>query len=114
MGAPDPVGVVRAVFDAYLAQDRAAADPLLADGLTFTSPQDDHLDRATYFERCFPTREAVRLQEILHLAAVDADHVLIAYQYEATTGDVHRNAEIHTVHDGRIDEIQVFFGGRVR
>src|SRR3954469_16445177 len=38
----DPVGTVRAMFDAYLAQDRGAAERLLAEDLTFTSPQDDH------------------------------------------------------------------------
>lgn len=46
---------VRALFNAYRAQDRETAERLLADNLTFTSPQDDHIDRATYFQRCFPT-----------------------------------------------------------
>lgn len=41
--------------DAYLAQDRDAAEPLIAQDLVFTSPQDDHIDRAAYLERCVPT-----------------------------------------------------------
>lgn len=44
--------VVRAVFEAYLAGDRAAAEQL-APNFVFTSPQGDHRDKAAYFERCF-------------------------------------------------------------
>ena len=45
------VETVRAIFDAYLYQDRDAADRLLADDFVFTSPQDDHIDKADFFER---------------------------------------------------------------
>ena len=38
--------IVRASFDTYIAQDRAAAERLLAEDFVFTSPQDDHIDRA--------------------------------------------------------------------
>jgi ketosteroid isomerase-like protein len=114
-GAPrSPVDTVRAQFDAYRAQDRAAADRLLADDLTFTSPQDDHIDKAAFLERCFPTADRFSSQEILRL--VDAggdDDVFVLYEYELTSGERHRNAEYLTVRDGRIVDIQVFFGGRV-
>lgn len=106
--------VVRGMFDVYLQQDRATAERLLADDLTFTSPQDDHIDRNAYFDRCFPTSTNVSVQEVLFLVDLDDDHVVVVYQYDATTGDVHRNTEIHTVRDGRVHEIQVFFGGKVR
>jgi ketosteroid isomerase-like protein len=105
--------VVREQFDAYLAQDRPTAERLLADDLTFTSPQDDHIDKAAFLERCFPTAERLTSQEILHLVAADADSVFILYEYELKTGDRHRNTELITVHAGRITEIQVFFGGKV-
>lgn len=49
---------------AHLAQDRAAAERRVADGLVFTSPQDDRVDRATHVERCFPTASRVRHQEL--------------------------------------------------
>ena len=45
--------VVRAAFAAYIAQDRQAAERLIADDFMFTSPQDDHIDREAFFERCF-------------------------------------------------------------
>ncbi len=104
---------VRAVFDAYQAQDRDAADQLLADGLSFTSPQDDHIDKATYFERCFPTAERLTSQEVVEVAE-SGDGVFVMYEYELTNGDRHRNTEFITVRGGQITEIQVFFGGQVR
>lgn len=105
---------VRASFDAYLAQDRDAADQLLSEDLVFTSPQDDHIDKAAYFERCFPTAYRLNFQKILEVVEADGDGVFILYEYELKTGDRHRNTEYITVRDGQIVEIQVFFGGRVR
>jgi ketosteroid isomerase-like protein len=49
--------IVRASFGAYRAQDRQAAERLLADDFTFTSPQDDHIGKAEFLERCFPTAD---------------------------------------------------------
>jgi ketosteroid isomerase-like protein len=105
--------VVRASFDAYRTQDHDAADRLMADELTFTSPQDDHIDRRAYFERCFPTADRLVFQEVLELVEAGDDGVFILYEYELKTGERHRNSEFITVRDGRIVEIQVFFGGRV-
>lgn len=106
--------VVRASFEAYLAQDRGAADRVLADNLVFTSPQDDHIGKASYFDRCFPTTDRLKSQEILELVSAGDDGVFILYEYELRTGDRYRNTEFITVREGKIVEIQVFFGGKVR
>ncbi|MFF1281287.1 nuclear transport factor 2 family protein [Streptomyces sp. NPDC058299] len=108
-----PAGVVEAAFRAYRAQDRAAALPLYADDFTFTSPQDDHIDRAAFFARCFPTAGRFTDQRILHIVAVDEELVLVHYEYEPTSGGRYRNVEAVTVRDGHIREVQVFFGGAV-
>lgn len=105
--------IVRAAFAAYLAHDRAAAEPLYAEEFTFTSPQDDHIDRAAFFERCFPTADRLVEQRMLSVRPGDGDDVFVLYEYELKTGDRHRNTEVITVRDGRIVEVQVFFGGRV-
>jgi ketosteroid isomerase-like protein len=39
-------------FKAYETKDRSALESTLSDDFTFTSPHDDHIDRATYLERC--------------------------------------------------------------
>jgi ketosteroid isomerase-like protein len=53
--------VVRASFEAYLAQDRAAAERLLAEDNVFTSPQDDHIGKAAFLRRCFPAATETRV-----------------------------------------------------
>lgn len=104
---------MRAAFDAYRRQDRGAIDALLADGFVFTSPQDDRIDRTAYLERCFPTADRFSSQEILHLVDVGADAVVVVYEYELSTGERYRNAELITVRGGQLVETQVFFGGRI-
>lgn len=107
------VDVVRACLESYIAQDRATAEQLIAEDFVFTSPQDDRIDRAAFFERCFPTAHRFRTQEIVHVVPAGDDDVLLLYAYELTTGERFRNVELSTVRAGRITETQVFFGGRV-
>lgn len=49
--------------------------------LTFTSPYDDHIDRASYFERCWPNSELVREIRIEKLFEKDGE-VLLRYELE--------------------------------
>jgi ketosteroid isomerase-like protein len=105
--------VVRAAFDAYISQDRAAVERLLAEDYVFTSPQDDHIGRAEFLAKCFPTADRLRTQEILHLVTAGDDGVFVLYEYELRTGARYRNTEFSTVRDGQLAETQVFFGGRV-
>ena len=108
------VDTVRAVFDAYVHQDRDAEDRLLAEDFVFTSPYDDHIDKATFFERCFPTADRFTTQEMIYVVAAGGDDVFAMYEYELKeTGERHRNVELLTVRADQVVETQVFFGGRV-
>ena len=104
--------IVRESMEAFLAQDRYTAEELIADDFRFTSPQDDHIDRATYFERCFPTAFRIDRQEIMVLVPAGDEHVFLLYEYVLKSGETYRNAEFITVCDGKLVETQVFFGGR--
>lgn len=108
----DNTETVRAAFEAYLSQDRAAEERLLAEDFVFTSPQDDHIDKTAFMERCFPTAGRLRSQEIVQLVAAGGDGVFIMYEYVLTTGERHRNVEFIRVRHGRLVESQVYFGGR--
>jgi len=111
MPQPD-AETVHAFFASYLAQDRAAAERLVAEEFVFTSPQDDHIDRAAFFERCFPTADRFKDHQLLAVVPTDGDDVFVLYEYELEGGQRHRNAEVITVRDGQVTESQVFFGGR--
>jgi ketosteroid isomerase-like protein len=100
-------------FAAFHAQDSPAARALVATDFHFTSPQDDHLDRETYFDVCFPTASHFVEQRMLELTEV-GDTVLSRYEYELADGTRWRNMEAHTVDAaGMIHEVQVYFGGQV-
>ncbi|MFE2887029.1 nuclear transport factor 2 family protein [Streptomyces sp. NPDC059272] len=105
--------IVEASFQHYRSQDRDAAFPLYAGDFTFTSPQDDHIDRAAFFERCFPTADQFKEQQLLRVTPADEELVFAYYEYELVAGGRYRNVEAITVRDGLIQEVQVFFGGKV-
>jgi ketosteroid isomerase-like protein len=109
---PPNTDTVRALFRSFLAQDRAAAERLVAGEFVFTSPQDDHIDRTAFFERCFPTADRFVSHDLLEVVPTEGDDVFVLYEYELEDGQRHRNAELITVRDGQVTETQVFFGGR--
>jgi len=51
------VAIARTCCKAYVTKDRSAIEPLIADDFHFTSPLDNRINRATYFERCWPNSE---------------------------------------------------------
>lgn len=102
---------VLAQFAAYRVGDRRAARMLLSDDMTFTSPQDDRLDKPAYLESCFPTAQRFLRQEITHAAEIEPGTVMLRYTAQLRGEEPFSNVEIIKVVDGQITEIQVYFGG---
>jgi ketosteroid isomerase-like protein len=102
-------GLVRAYFGAYESENREAAEALLADDFIFTSPNDDAIDRATNFERCWPSNEAARDQQIEKIV-IDGDKAFVTYLCSSASGKSFRNTEFLTFVDGRISRVEVYFG----
>lgn len=101
--------VVEAYCGAYVSEDRALAETLLADDFTFTSPNDHAIDKTTYFERCWPngdSRHRQRVESIL----IDGDRAWLAYTCETAEGKSFRNAEFITFRGERIASVNVYFG----
>jgi ketosteroid isomerase-like protein len=105
----DPVAIARASYRAYVDKDRQALEALIAEDFRFTSPLDNRLDRATYFSRCWPNSKNLEGFEFIHLVLA-GDHVFVTYEARTTGGKSFRNTEIMTVRDGRITEVEVYFG----
>jgi ketosteroid isomerase-like protein len=101
--------VVRAYFGAYESENRAAAEALLADDFRFTSPNDDAIDKATYFERCWPNREPSRDQRIESIV-VDGQQAFVTYRCADPSGKSFRNTEFLTFSGERIASVNVYFG----
>jgi ketosteroid isomerase-like protein len=99
---------VRAYIGAYETENREAAEALLADDFRFTSPNDDSIDKATFFERCWPNRDASRDQKIENIV-VEGDNAFVTYSC-VQGGKSFRNTEFLTFSGERIASVNVYFG----
>ncbi|HVE06704.1 MAG TPA: nuclear transport factor 2 family protein [Paraburkholderia sp.] len=101
--------IIRRAYAAYEAKDRAALEALVADDFIFTSPQDDRIDKRTYFERCWPVSDQVEYLCIEKLFA-QGNEAFVRYACKRAGGAPFRNVELFRVEHGKIVEVQVFFG----
>ncbi|HEV3010642.1 MAG TPA: nuclear transport factor 2 family protein [Burkholderiales bacterium] len=102
--------LVHDYFDAFQAQDRAAAERLLAQDFRFSSPRDDHIDRAAYFERCWPNSDKLRAFRMERMCEHDGE-VFVRYSAERVADGVRfRNTEVIRVARGQIRQVEVYFG----
>jgi ketosteroid isomerase-like protein len=104
----DMVRIARAAYDAYVSKDRAAIEALIADDFHFTSPLDNRIDRETYFTRCWPNSKSTEGFDFIHFAP-DGERVFVTYEGHANARRF-RNTELLTIKDGRITDVEVYFG----
>jgi ketosteroid isomerase-like protein len=105
----DIADLIGRYFAAYESKDRAALEALVADDFHFTSPRDDHINRQTYFERCWPFSETVRAFRIEKLFA-PRDEAFVRYRCEPDSGPAFRNTEFFRFANDRVIEVEVYFG----
>ena len=106
----DRLELVRDCYRAYETRDRAALDRVLSDDFTFYSPPDPGIDRAAYFERCWPNADAIASFEFKRLAEIGGDEVLATYEATRTDGTRFCNTEILTFDGDKIARVEVYFG----
>ncbi|MBV9149802.1 MAG: nuclear transport factor 2 family protein [Candidatus Eremiobacteraeota bacterium] len=100
---------VRALFKAFLSQDREVADRLLSARFTFTSPYDDAIDKSAYFERCWPNSKHLKSHVIEKIFA-EGDGAFVLYRATTTDGKEFRNTEFFEFDGEQIRSVNVFFG----
>jgi ketosteroid isomerase-like protein len=106
----DRRAIALAVYDAWDRGDRAAIEALLADDFRFHAPPDPDLDRAGYFERCWPHHGGIARRDVLR-AIESGDEVVVTYEARRPGEDAFRNTEVITVRDdGRVAVVEVYFG----
>ena len=110
MSVRDRAAIVRACYAAFQSGDREAIDVLLAEDFVFSSPADVGLDRARFFERCWPNHEMIRTFDLTRVHEIGDDEVLVTYEAERNDGSRFRNTEVYRVVDGRITAQEVYFG----
>jgi ketosteroid isomerase-like protein len=101
--------IIRKLFAAYLANDRKAVEAAFTDDFRFTSPYDDEIDKATYFERCWRVPDWIELQT-LETIMVEGEAAFVTYRCVAKGGKSFRNTEFFRFEGDRIRRIDVYFG----
>lgn len=109
MAAHDRLQSVRDIYGAYVSGDRGIVEEILSDDFTFYSPPDPGIDRATYFERCWPN--SVLLESFDFIRLIEAgDEVVVTYESTKTDGKRFRNREILGFEGEKISRAEVYFG----
>jgi ketosteroid isomerase-like protein len=109
MPAPDRLELARDTYRAYETGDRRVVEDILSDDFTFYSPADVGIDRATYFERCWPNSELIESFEFKRLIEA-GDEVIVTYESRKTDGKRFRNTEVLTFAGDKICKAEVYFG----
>jgi ketosteroid isomerase-like protein len=109
MPAQARLQTVRESFGAYESGDREVLERILTDDFTFYAPPDPGIDRATYFERCWPNADQIEKFDVVRLFEHE-DEVVVTYESTKTNGDRFRNTEIHSFEGGKIRRVEVYFG----
>ena len=105
----DRLQLVRDSYTAYETGDRDLIERVIADDFVFSAPPDVGIDRATYFERCWPNAGHVATFEYVRLRETGGE-VLVTYEATRADGTRYRNTEIFGFAGDRIASVEVYFG----
>jgi len=105
--ADDRLRLVRDCYGAYVSGDRRVVEERLTDDFTFYSPADVGIDRATYFERCWPNSELIEAFDFKRLVEAGDD---VTYESTKTDGRRFRNTEVLRFEGDKICRVEVYFG----
>lgn len=62
------IRTVKAIFEAFVANDCKTAESLVVQNFAFTSPLDNALNRDDYFAICWPNSETMKSVEFCHIS----------------------------------------------
>jgi hypothetical protein len=106
---PPRLAIARECYRAYELDDRSLVERHLTEDFEFFSPPDPGLDRAAYFERCWPNAQNITAFDFARLAEV-GDEVLITYEATRADGSRFRNTEVMTFRGEQVCRVEVYFG----
>ncbi len=100
--------LIRNYFTAWQNRDWDFVESELAAGFTFTSPNDEHLGKDEYKQKCWDAIEEIEDYEIVTMIE-QSDEAFIWYK-SRINGENVQNAEHFAFEDGKIKAVTVFFG----
>lgn len=114
MATTDRLGLARDFYRAFAAGDREFAERTLDEQFSFSSPVDVGLDRAGFFERCWPgAGQVVQGFEFVRMVE-SGDEVIVTYVMRRSDGGRGRNTEVLTFKGDKLLSAEVYFGWEER
>lgn len=98
-----------AYFGAFEKKDWNLIQEVLADGFTFSSPLDDHINVKAFKERCWPNCYKMKKIDIVQVV-VNGDDAFVISNGWTTDGKLFRNSDYFKFKDGKVAADECFFG----
>ena len=100
---------IMAYYTAFVTQDWNLIQANLADGFTFSSPVDDHIDLKAFKDRCWPNCYKMKKCDITDVV-VGGDDAFVITNSWTNDGKMFRNSDYFKFKDGKITSYECFFG----
>jgi hypothetical protein len=100
---------VMAYYTAFEKKDWKLIQQFLADGFTFSSPLDDHINVKTFKDRCWPNCYKIKKFDISEVV-ISGDDAFVITNGWTTDGKLFRNSDYFKLKDGKIATYECFFG----
>jgi len=101
--------IIMAYYLSFEKKDWNSMQQVLADGFTFSSPLDDHIDVTAFKERCWPNCYNIKRFEVDKFV-VNGDEAFVITNGWTNAGKLFRNGEYFKIKDGKIMAYECFFG----
>jgi SnoaL-like protein len=102
--------IIRGYYTAYEKKDWNSMEQLLADGFTFTSPNnDDHINVKAFKAKCWPESTKIKKFDLKKIIG-NGNEAFVLNLCTTTSGTLILNTDYFKVENGKIKEVTVFFG----
>jgi ketosteroid isomerase-like protein len=101
--------IIRGIFAAYLANDRAFVEDAFTEDFRFSSPFDDDLDKRAYFERCWRDTGWIARHDLETILG-EGDAAFVTYHCTSRDGRSFRNTEFFRFAGDKVSRVEVYFG----
>ncbi|HEY1871148.1 MAG TPA: nuclear transport factor 2 family protein, partial [Chitinophagaceae bacterium] len=101
--------IIKAWYIAWQKADWNLMTQILADGFTFSSPLDDHININAVKERCWVNAGKIKAVDVKQVV-INGDAVFVIANGYNTDGKLLRNCDYFTIKDGKISTYECFFG----
>jgi hypothetical protein len=103
--------IIRAYYAGWGTKNWDQIDALLSAGFTFTSPNgDDHIDKSAFRAKCWRQADYIAHFE-LESVVTKGDEAFVKYCCKTKNGHSFRNIEHFRFNRGKVESIEVYFGG---